>query len=191
MFNKYKLNLSISFFMFFIIFAASAVLAHGINLDAYVEGNKIIAEASFSDGSVIKNAEVKVYDGQGHLLSSTQTDENGIAEFEIPALEDLKLVLNDKLGHQAENRLERSELPADLENKELESESTAEKMETTFSEEELRTIVSEELDKQLSPLKQELNKMNNSGPGITEIIGGIGYIFGLMGLYLYFKKREN
>lgn len=188
-----KLNLSIFFFLFvaIIIFFTSAVLAHRVNLAAYVEGNIIITEASFSDGSVIKNAELKVYDDHGHLLSSSQTDENGVAEFEIPALENLRLVLKDKMGHQAEYILNKSRFPAEIESSTSESEMTAGKAAVVLSQEKLRNIVSEELDKQLSPLNQRLNKLNNSGPGITEIIGGIGYIFGLMGLYLYFKKREN
>jgi nickel transport protein len=29
------------------------------------------------------------------------------------------------------------------------------------------------------------------GPGLTEIIGGIGYIFGVMGLILYLKGRKK
>jgi nickel transport protein len=29
------------------------------------------------------------------------------------------------------------------------------------------------------------------GPSITEIIGGIGYIFGLFGLVMYFKSRKT
>jgi len=59
------------------------------------------------------------------------------------------------------------------------------------TEEQLRKIVSEELDKKLAPINHDLDQLSNSGPGMTEIIGGIGYIFGLMGLYFYFKKREN
>lgn len=189
MFNQYKLKLTIS--LFFLIFAASAVLAHGVNLDADVEGNKIIAEASFSDGSVIKNADLKVYDSHDHLLSTTKTDENGVAEFKIPALQDLKLVLTDKMGHQGEYLLEKSELPAELKSSTTDSDEETAAGINALSQEKLRIIIREELNKELSPIKDELANLANSGPGITEVIGGIGYIFGLMGLYLYFKKREN
>ncbi len=29
------------------------------------------------------------------------------------------------------------------------------------------------------------------GPGLTEIIGGIGYIFGLVGMAMYFTSRKK
>lgn len=188
MFNK--LNLSIFFLLFLaaLLFSTSAVLAHGVHLDAYVEGNKIIAEASFSDGAAIKNSEINIYDEHGHLLNTSQTDENGRAEFKVPVLEDLRLVLNDNLGHQAQYIVKRSKLPAEFQSSNSES-----KMESAnaVNEEQLRKIISDELDKKLAPINHDLDKLSNSGPGMTEIIGGIGYIFGLMGLYFYFKKREN
>ncbi|TDO92173.1 nickel transport protein [Halanaerobium saccharolyticum] len=186
MFNK--LSLSIFLFLAVLLFSTSAVLAHGVHLDAYVEGDKIIAEASFSGGAAIKNSEINIYDEHGHLLNTSQTDENGIAEFKIPVLEDLRLVLNDNLGHQAQYIIERSKLPAEFQSSDPESKRGAANV---VSEEQLRKIVREELNKKLAPINHNLVKLANSGPGMTEIIGGIGYIFGLMGLYFYFKKREN
>jgi nickel transport protein len=188
MFNKLNQSILLLLLLAVLLFSPSAVLAHGVHLDAYVVGNKIIAEASFSDGAAIKNSGINIYDEHGNLLNTSQTDENGRAEFNIPVLEDLKLILNDNLGHQAQYIVKRSKLPAEFQSSNPES-----KMEAAnaVSEEQLRIIVSEELDKKLAPINHDLDQLSNSGPGMTEIIGGIGYIFGLMGLYFYFKKREN
>lgn len=191
MFNKINSNLSILILLFFIILATSTVLGHGVHLDAHVEGNKIIAEASYSDGSAIKNADLNIYDEHGHRLSTFQTDESGKAEFKIPVLEDLELVLNDNLGHRSQYIIKKSKLPPELNNSAPESGIEAEKRTNRLNEEKLRNIISEELNKKLAPITNDLDKLSRSGPGITEIIGGIGYIFGLMGLYLYFKKRKN
>jgi nickel transport protein len=61
--------------------------------------------------------------------------------------------------------------------------------------EEIRAIVEQALDSRLGPVMRELFRLREErGPGLTEIIGGIGYIFGLMGLVMYFwgkKKRKG
>lgn len=203
---KNKFLISIFLVLLLVCSLSLPVLAHKVILYAYLEGDKIVAEGAFGDGSAIKNAEVLVYGSDNQLLTEVKTDENGIVEFEVPAKSDLKLVLNAGMGHQAEYRIEESELsgvtigsessaaaPDSLKisqkNTEIESKNKAGI--TAVDEKELRTIIAQELAKKIDPINKTLVKMNNSGPGVTEIIGGIGYIFGLMGLYLYFKKRNN
>ncbi len=45
--------------------------------------------------------------------------------------------------------------------------------------------------RELEPVKQMLANMSQSGPGVTEVIGGIGYILGLFGMVAYMKSRKN
>ncbi len=47
------------------------------------------------------------------------------------------------------------------------------------------------LDEKLKPLIRMLADSQQKGPTVNEIVGGIGYIFGLMGLALYFKSRKE
>lgn len=175
--------------------------AHKVILYAYVEGQKIIVEGGFGDGSIAKNAEVKVYDLiNGNLLTEGVTNNEGRCKLDIPAKTDLKIVLNAGMGHQAEYTISKDELP-DISNKNKSSKRQADKLTgknskktkvTGINEDKLRSIISQELDKKMAPLNKKLVQIeNNKGPGVTEILGGIGYIFGLMGLALYFTKGRN
>ncbi len=56
---------------------------------------------------------------------------------------------------------------------------------------ELRKILHEELESKLGPLRRELAARLDSGPGISEIIGGLGWIIGLIGIGMYFKNRRG
>lgn len=46
------------------------------------------------------------------------------------------------------------------------------------------------LRRELAPVKQMLAELSQPGPGMTEIIGGIGYILGIFGIAAYMKSRR-
>ncbi len=45
------------------------------------------------------------------------------------------------------------------------------------------------LDAKLSPIKRMLAEQTEAGPNLRDIIGGIGWIFGLIGVAAYFRRR--
>lgn len=47
------------------------------------------------------------------------------------------------------------------------------------------------LDAKLAPMKSMLAESQDPAPSMTEIIGGIGWIFGLVGVAAYFKGRRG
>jgi nickel transport protein len=47
------------------------------------------------------------------------------------------------------------------------------------------------LDARLAPIKSMLAESQDPAPSMTEIIGGIGWIFGLVGMAAYFKGRRG
>lgn len=55
----------------------------------------------------------------------------------------------------------------------------------------VRQIVNESLDAKLAPIHKHMAAMENRGAGIVEIFGGIGWIIGLVGLWLYFRGRRK
>lgn len=56
---------------------------------------------------------------------------------------------------------------------------------------DVQRIVDAALDAKLAPLKRDLAAQRNAGPGLTEIIGGIGWLLGLAGMGLYFRGRRG
>ena len=57
---------------------------------------------------------------------------------------------------------------------------------------EIKTIIDQSLDQKLQPVMRELAKAKQEEKiSFTEIFGGIGYIFGIIGIILYFTKKTT
>ena len=185
-------------FSFIILFLTSIILtgshvpalAHKVMIFAWVEGDTVFTESKFSGGKKAIHAPVVIFDKDGKKLLEGKTDNKGEFSFKIPKLTDLKIVLNAGMGHKAEWTVPESEIReagAILEKKSAVE--TSGPIAVGLSKEEVRKIVEDSLDKKLRPILRMISESRNTKPSLTEIIGGIGYIFGLMGIALYFKNR--
>ncbi|KXS37479.1 MULTISPECIES: hypothetical protein [unclassified Candidatus Frackibacter] len=189
--------------------------AHRVVTYAYVSGESIVVETAFGNGSPFGGAMVKVYGSEGELLKKGKTNKKGIYKFKIPQKSDLKIVVGGELGHQGKYTIKEEELPSvsnqnsrknelsiDKNSSMAESDIDTDKINQTedkirqsskdklIAQEEVRSILKEELSKQIAPLNRKITQLQiKKGPGMTEVIGGIGYIFGLMGIAFYFKSK--
>jgi nickel transport protein len=59
------------------------------------------------------------------------------------------------------------------------------------SADEIRSMVEEAIDKKLKPVMKLLADMRQSEPSLTDILGGIGYIFGLIGVAAYISSKHR
>lgn len=55
----------------------------------------------------------------------------------------------------------------------------------------LATLMEAAVEKKIAPIRQMLLEIRIQGPGITEIIGGIGYLVGMAGLLAYARSRKR
>lgn len=202
------------FVLFMSLFVAATFLvlvpitranAHKVLLYAYVEGNKIYAEGYFGDGKKVVNSLVEVLDKNGKKLLEGTTDTDGRFVFEAPRKDDLTLVLTASMGHRATFRVAANKitLPGVSEGGVTETVRVGKALitkslpkntspvENMVTREDVRAIVNESLDKKLKPVINAILESRREGPSVTEILGGIGYIFGILGLLLYFKSRRN
>ena len=60
-----------------------------------------------------------------------------------------------------------------------------------LSRQEVKEIVDAALDKKLAPIITMLADSFDQGPKASEVMGGIGYIFGLVGVAMYFSSRRK
>jgi nickel transport protein len=97
---KGRLVFPLSLVLFLMV--APRVNAHGINVTARVEGDRILTESYFSNKIKVIDGQIKVYDPNGEQLLEGKTDANGIFSFKIPQETDLKIVLESAMGHRAE-----------------------------------------------------------------------------------------
>jgi nickel transport protein len=167
---------------------APEALAHRVNIFAYLEGGDIQVECAFNKSQKVRQGAVTVFDTvTNQQVVNGFTDDAGIFRFPVPQNIDghgLRIHINAGEGHQSEWIMSADTLAAG----QFERIST-EEITLTPSAEDLERIINNSLDTKLAPLKQMLAEQFNSGPKISEIIGGIGWIFGLVGVAAYFRRR--
>lgn len=171
-----------------ITFSATPAFAHKVTIFAWVEGDTIYTQSKFSKGRKAKGALVTVFDMEGNKLLEGTTDEKGECSFKIPKKTGLKVVLKASMGHMAEWKIPVEEIAA----AQASQNKTPEAGEPScFQREEIKRLIDESLDQKLSPIISMLADSQDRGPGISEVMGGIGYIFGLVGVALYFANRRK
>jgi len=198
------------FTMLWLLFLPVSVSAHNVTVFAWVDGDTIHTQSKFSGGKRVKNAPILVYDIKDALLLEGKTDEKGMFSFKIPQKTALKIVLKASMGHLAVWKLRAEELgeresktavqpagtktplvtgsdSAGIQKKVDVSESTK----ISLGKREIEEIINTALDTKLRPITEMLADRMNKEPGITEIMGGIGYILGLVGIALYFTNRKR
>ena len=57
--------------------------------------------------------------------------------------------------------------------------------------EHLRIMIRDEMEQQLAPIRRALAASSSDGPKIGEIVGGLGWIVGLVGIVLFFLGRRK
>jgi nickel transport protein len=207
-FNKrFTLNFTAIGLLMLPLFSAT-VFAHKVMIFAWVDGDTIHTRSKFSGGKKAVNADIMVYNTDDKLLLQGKTDQKGEFSFRIPARTDLRIVLNASMGHKAEWKISSDEIPgapAPAQKKSehsgceppaapdnfLYKESDSQHLSTSFTKEEIRKIIEKTLDRKLDPVIKLLADLYSNEPEIKDIIGGLGYIFGLAGVALYFRNRKN
>ncbi len=187
-----------------LLFLAGTAMAHKVMVFAWVEGDTVYGESKFSGGTRAKGAQVIVLDAEGEELLQTRTDENGEFSFKVPEHTELLIKLNAGMGHQAEWTIPLEELgeaepqrPSPADPGSAASAQTAVRAiapgpaDMARFEDLIQKTVDKALDKKMRPMMAVLADLKQEGPSAGDIFGGIGYIFGLMGVAMYFKARQR
>lgn len=194
--------------MLFFILSADNAMAHKVTVFAWVEGDTVIGESKFSGGKKARNAEIIVRDLNGKELLRTRTNENGEFSFPIPEKTPMRIELIAGMGHKGEWTISLEELGETFaaDNTREEKVKIPEPVAKTDSEQPARmpvyidpaqlefiveNAVTKALNQKITPLTKMVADMEQKGPSMNEILGGIGYIFGLMGVAVYFSSRRK
>jgi len=198
--------------LLFLIIMTEYAFAHRVTVFAWVEGDTVYTESKFSGGRKAKNAPIEVFDSQGRKLLEGKTDENGEFSFKAPKKTEMNIVLVAGMGHKGEWTISvdefeeensgNSQNPASQDIKATppdtvnEPESMPDETTVTspcLTSEDVQDVVEKILDKKFKPVLTKLNKSLDPGhgPSISDIFGGIGYIFGLVGVGAYFNYRKK
>jgi len=189
-------------FISFIFLAAGPASAHKAMIFAWMDGNTVYTESKFSGGRRVKGGEVTVYDLDGNQLLKGKTNNKGEFSFKVTKKTGMKIVLMAGMGHRGEWTVPLDEIQAvgagetvtavskvtDVEKPEKQARTAPV---SGVSPDEIRMAVEKALDRKLKPVLKMLVESKEQGPSVTEILGGIGYILGLMGVAAYFNYRRK
>ncbi len=176
--------------------------AHKVMIFAWVDGDTVHTESKFSGGKRVKGGDVIVYDLEGSQLLKGKTNTKGEFSFKVTKKTGMKIVLMAGTGHRGEWTIPPDEIrvvvtgeavtAASKETGEEKPEERARKATMPgVSQDEIQMAVEKALDRKLKPVLKMLAESKEHGPSVTEILGGIGYILGLMGVAAYFHYRRK
>lgn len=183
--------------------------AHKINLFAWVEGDMVHTQSKFYGGKTLQNGTVQVFDDLGNLLQEGQTDAQGEFSFKAPPKANIKIVVSAGMGHQGVWQLSAEEFGGtDSEDTRPDPPQASDILRSRpptaqepakapassasgINANEIRTIVEKELDKKLAPVIKTLSKIESRESSMRDILGGIGYIIGLVGVAAYVAGRKK
>lgn len=195
-----------------LVFSSVPALAHKVTIFAWVEGDTVHTQSKSSRGRRVKNSTVVVYDKEGNQLLEGKTDEQGEFSFKVPKKTDLRIALKASMGHMAEWTIPAEEITTvgDVFQSittvggikpsvgeavpSIDTKTGGDRHVPTavgLSRQEVKALIDESLDRKLTPITNMLADSLDRGPKVSEVIGGIGYIFGLVGVALYFANRRK
>ena len=192
---------------------AAPCLAHRVNVFAFVDNGAVQVEASFSKSQKVRNGTLMVSDSTtGERLLEAVTDEQGLYRFRpsddfLQTGHGLTILLLAGAGHQDSWRIEVEDLRLLAGSASMPAPSPVSPVASAGQEKEvpapvpalwassidpaeLEALIGKVLDARLAPIKQELVRQQNPEPGLRDIIGGLGWIFGLLGLIIYIRYRR-
>lgn len=209
-----KLAITIIMCLFCVAFAGQAS-AHRLNVFAWLENDQILVDCAFPQNRPAKNAHVAILDNvTKKTLLEGKTNQEGRFSFPTPDVirqgHGLLIEVNAGQGHRGEWLMDASELyaaaslaagfdnaaiAASQEGKDshvhVEARRNAPFPQPAVTHDQAREIAQAVVEQRLAPLRRQLAASAVKGPGITEIIGGLGWIVGLVGIGLYFKSRKS
>jgi nickel transport protein len=197
-----------------LLLSSTSGWAHKVNVFAYVEGDTVIVEGYFSGKVKAQNSVVEVLDSDGKKILEGETDEKGIWRFKLadlpPIKGDIKIVLEGGMGHKADFTLSQADLLGSTQNtsapqpKNEETKIAGPPLAAAQPSVQvqdlalLQKVVEDALDQKIQPLvkmlanqQKMLMEQKDKGPTITEIIGGVGWILGIVGVAGYFMGRSR
>ncbi|NOY44683.1 MAG: hypothetical protein GXP50_04415 [Deltaproteobacteria bacterium] len=173
----------------------AVALAHKVNVFAYAEDGVVHTESYFNDGTPCQNSRIVAYGEGGKVVAEGTTDTEGMFSFPIDRPQDLRIVLEASMGHKNEVRLSAAEIgggepptaaaqaPA----------RPAQAQAPPVDPKALEQAVDRALARRLKPIRETLMRLERAQekPNVATVLGGIGFILGLAGMYLWGRSGRR
>lgn len=178
----------------FVILASGTAQAHKLKVFASATGPVIEGYAYFSPGGRAYQASVTVASEDGTVLDRLRTDNEGNFRFEAKRRIDYVVTVDGGDGHVASYTVSANDLPETLPVQEGDSPAagakTAAPAGPAVDQTVLTALIEQSVARQIRPLREELDA-NQEKIWWHDVLGGIGYIFGLCGLAFGLSSRRG
>ncbi|MCC8193426.1 MAG: hypothetical protein LIP28_02110 [Deltaproteobacteria bacterium] len=196
----------LTFLALLLCFPASG-MAHKVNVFAYVDGDAIQVACSFSKSRKVRYGKLRITDLRtGATVLEGTTDEVGLFRFRPDAAfletgHGLNIRVNAGEGHQNDWAVSPEELAAlSPSGQRPEQDSPAARpgrpapaeqpVSSSLDAKQLEAMIDRVMDAKLAPIRQTLARQEDAGPALRDIIGGLGWIIGLLGMATYMRYRR-
>lgn len=180
-----------SYLLLLMLLVSESAYAHKIKLFATVTGETISGYVYFPGGSRAQAVSVKIFLSDNQLQDTVLTDARGEFQFHAKFHTTHRLVANAGEGHLAEYIIDANEfsdgLPLSITESAPVTEPTPPAQNCNISE-QLPEIIAKTVSQQIRPLREQLEAYQEK-IWLHDVLGGIGYIFGVMGMLFYIAKR--
>lgn len=189
--------------------------AHKVSIYAFTDGNAIQVEGFFNRNDKVHHGKITATDREtGTTVYSGTTNDAGIIRFRpdaefLKTAHGLTITLNAGDGHQAEWIFSPEDLrglaptirqPASFPLQKKKNLIAGHPVQSVSNgndsniindcgNRQLATLIGDTIDSRLSPIRQQIARLEDPSPTIRDVIGGLGWIMGLLGIALYFKKK--
>ena len=167
--------------------------AHKVSVFAWVEDKTVHTQSKFSGGKKVKDGKIEVFDHLNKKVLDGVTDAQGYFAFPVNrSAKTLKVVLTAGMGHSNHWLVTAQELGYEESDQSVQAavQPRASNKSNLTDYDAMEKIVERAVEKKLAPIKAQLAEQ---AWGLRDIVAGIGYILGLMGLasYMHHRKTEN
>ena len=169
---------------------ATSALAHRVNIFATWTGERIEGECYASDGDAVKGQTVVVHGPDGAELGRVTTNAEGGFVFAPPQCVTLRFLIDTADGHHAEFTVPATDMAsggAAAPQAAAQATEAAPVAEATLPA--AGDSVTGAVRKAVAPLERRIDKLETQ-IRFRDILGGIGYIWGVAGVVLYLRCRR-
>ena len=170
--------------------------AHNVNLFAYKEAGSVHTEAYFTDGTACRNSKITAYDAEGSIVAEGYTDGEGYYTFPHSGTGDLRIVLRADIGHGNEILLRTGETGTGHRSSKMErTEGDNRDSKTDFNKDAYidEAVLERIIEAKIAPIRDSVRTIQKrlERPTLGEIIGGLGWIVGIAGAYMWGASRRK
>ena len=166
------------------------IFAYAQPIDSEQSTYQIRGKVYFAGGSTLANLSLKVIDSNGTVTDRPVTDPQGKFDFRLAA-GNYQIIADSLDGHiakwQIKNISQLNKLPAHAA---VPNSEKGQLVQNLYSQQQLQSVIAEQLAIQIQPLSEQLNSLEEKAR-FQDIIGALGYIFGLYGLAIWWRQRKT